>query len=396
MGEHVMHRLAAAVLGLALLTACTSAVSGTPIPADAAPTAPPEAAAPGVIPSPEPGTEGTTVEAHRLAAVATVVEPLVPNRPFSCYPYGPSDTAEEVESLYFSPGTVAPVLARAGFVVSWTQCQAASAQDATLIVLAEVSDPGTAQRVLPELVEATSDPDQRRITLPGGQPAGVTALGDRESVQSWAAVGRVVASVFHVSTSGDAVGEAGRVMADQVTLLGGFVPTPQDQLGSLTIDPLGIRGLVIELPGLLHRASGTYDLEGYLRLALDPTREREVLAANGFAGMYSRLTDPDAGGTGYAVSVFRFPDSARTNAVYTAFSELENAEFETTPFVLPSIPEAPCFHFASQSGDGTFSQRCYVGYGSHLASVDISNLASPDDIAEMDRLLPLQRDLIVG
>lgn len=94
--------------------------------------------------------------------------------------------------------------------------------------------------------------------------------------------------------------------------------------------------------------------------------------------------------------MFRFPDSARTNAVYTAFAELEGAEFETTPFVLPSIPEAPCFSFASRSGDGTFTQRSYVGYGSHLAGVEVSNLASPDDIAEMDRLLPLQRDLIDG
>lgn len=396
MGEHVMRRPVAAVLGLALLTACTSTVSGTASPADAGATDPPGAAAPGVIPSPEPGTEGTTVEAHRMAAVATLIAPLVPNRPFSCYPYGPSDTPEEVESTYFGPGTVAPVLARAGFVVSWTQCQAASAQDATIIVLAEVADPETAQRVLPELVAATSDPDQRIVTLPGGRPAGVTALGDRESVVAWAAVGRVVASVFHVSASGDTVGEAGRLLDDQVALLGGFVPTPQDQLGSLTIDPRAIRDLVVELPGLLHRASGTYDLEGYLRLALDPTREREVLAANGFAGMYTRITDPDAGGTGYGVSVFRFPDSTRTNAVYTAFAELEGAEFETTPFVLPSIPEAPCFSFASRSGDGTFTQRCYVGYGSHLASVDVSNLASPDDIAEMDRLLPLQRDLIDG
>lgn len=393
MGDHHTLRLAAAAVGLALLTACTSTVTGTAAPADPTAAGAP-AVAPGVIPSPEPATEGTTVEAHRLASVATLIEPLVPNRPFSCYPYGPSDTPDEVESLYFAPDTVASVLDRSGFVVAWTQCRAASAQEATLIVLSEVSDPDTAQRILPELVEATSDADQRPVTLPGGQQAGVRALGDRESVQAWAAVGRVVASVFHVTATGDAVGEAGRVMDDQVALLRGFVPTPQDRLGTLTIDPLGIRDLVVDVPGLLHRSSGTHDLEGYLRFALDPVREREVLAANGFAGMYSRVTDPDAGGTGYGVSVFRFPDSARTNAVYTAFAELEGAEFETTPFTLPSIPEAPCFVFESRSGDGTFTQRCYVGYGSHLASVDISNLAAPDDLAEMDRLLPLQRDLI--
>jgi hypothetical protein len=395
MGDDRTLRLAVATSVLALVTACTSTVAGTAAPADP-PAAAPETAAPGVIPSPEPGTEGTTVEAHRMASVATLIEPLVPDRPFSCYPFGPSDTPDEVESLYFAPDTVASVLSRSGFVVAWTQCQAASAEEATVIVLSEVSDPDTARRILPELVEATSDADQRPVTLPGGQPGGLTALGDREVVQAWAAVGRVVASVFHVTATGDAVPEAGRVMDDQVALLRGFVPTPQERLGTLTIDPEGIRDLVVELPGVLHRATGTYDLEGYLRFALDPTREREVLAANGFAGMYSRITDPDAGGTGYGVSVFRFPDSARTNTVYTAFAELEGAEFETTSFTLPSIPDAPCFSFGSRSGDGTFTQRCYVGFGRYLASVDVSNLAAPDDTAEMGRLLPLQRDLIDG
>lgn len=82
-----------------------------------------------------------------------------------------------------------------------------------------------------------------------------------------------------------------------------------------------------------------------------------------------------------------------TNTVYTAFAELEDAEFGGTPFQLPSIPEAPCFWF--ESGE-SYYQRCYVGYGSHLASVDVLGLGAPDDVAAMNRLLPAQRDLIDG
>ncbi len=61
--------------------------------------------------------------------------------------------------------------------------------------------------------------------------------------------------------------------------------------------------------------------------------------------------------------------------------------------MLPAIPEAPCFVFASSSE--SFSQRCYVGYGSYLASVDIQGLTA-DDYAQMNALLPQQRDLIDG
>ena len=83
----------------------------------------------------------------------------------------------------------------------------------------------------------------------------------------------------------------------------------------------------------------------------------------------------------------------RTNAVYTAFAELEEATFGGTPFTLPAIPEAPCFSFPF--GDA-FYQRCYVGYRSYLASVDVSGLTSADDVARMNELLPRQRDLIDG
>jgi hypothetical protein len=49
-----------------------------------------------------------------------------------------------------------------------------------------------------------------------------------------------------------------------------------------------------------------------------------------------------------------------------------------------------------QSSSESFAQRCYVGYGSYLASIDIQGLTAADDYAQMNALLPQQRDLIDG
>ena len=46
------------------------------------------------------------------------------------------------------------------------------------------------------------------------------------------------------------------------------------------------------------------------------------------------------------------------------------------------------------AGDGAFYQRCYVGFRTFLASVDVGGLTAPDDYARMNELLPAQRDLI--
>ena len=68
-----------------------------------------------------------------------------------------------------------------------------------------------------------------------------------------------------------------------------------------------------------------------------------------------------------------------------------------TAFVLPSIPQAPCFYANSGTPDQPyFYQRCYVGYGSYLVSVDVAGLTTAEDTAIMNGLLPQQRDLIDG
>ena len=172
-----------------------------------------------------------------------------------------------------------------------------------------------------------------------------------------------------------------------------FTPTPQAAVPQLPTDPHGLQKVALKPPGELNGFTGPYDLEGYLRLAIDPAREREVLTANGFTGMYAKNSGD--GTLSYEVNLYAFPTSAETNTAYNTFAELEAIDFGGRGFRLPSIPAAPCFVFDAPVG-GTYGQRCYVGYGSYLASVQVAGLARPDDTAAMDRLLPAQRDLIDG
>jgi hypothetical protein len=99
----------------------------------------------------------------------------------------------------------------------------------------------------------------------------------------------------------------------------------------------------------------------------------------------------------YSVSLYKFPGSAQTNVVYDGFSRLEETAFGGTRFKLPSIPDAPCFVFDASFGTTpSFYQRCYVGFGGYLASIDVGGLDSAGDTAKMNELLPKQRDLIKG
>jgi hypothetical protein len=182
------------------------------------------------------------------------------------------------------------------------------------------------------------------------------------------------------------------VLGDQVALLQGFTPTPQADVPSLPTDPYGLQAMTLDPPGDFNDFSGPYDFEGYLRVAIDPARERELFGANGFTGFYAKQSEE--GESLYAVAVYRFGSTEQTNAVYNGFRELETTAFGGTPFALPAIPEAPCFVF--DQGEGQFYQRCYVGYQTFLASVDVGGLTAPDDYTRMNELLPAQRALIAG
>lgn len=383
-----------------LVTACTTTVRGTASPpptteppaTESTTTAAPTTPAIEVTPPPEPG-RGTILEAHRLASVTALVPETFPERTEGCAPYGPWVGAQELEDAYFTAGTAASILEQWGFVAAWGQCN--SEPDgglATTTLVMELSDPDSAEQAALELA-AAQQAEGYEPTSVRGIPVDVLVLedGSEELLQVFVPVGRMVAYSFHRSTSGQGPGEIARLMDDQISLLESFEPTPQADVPDLPIDPDGLARYALVPPGEHTAFSGPYDFEGYLRLAIDPIRERELLSANGFAGFYTNQTNE--GDRSYAVALYTFPSSAETNAVYEAFAELETQAYGGTEFELPAIPAAPCFSFPS--GD-TFYQRCYVGHGSYLASVDVGGLAAAEDVAAMNQLLPAQRDLIDG
>ncbi len=389
----------AAAAAAVLMTACTTTVSGTATPLAGAPPTTSEPSAPptpteppvDVTPAPEPSV-GTLLEAHRIASVTSLVQTSFPARTDTCFPSGPWSDSGALDAAYFGSGSAGPVLDRWGFVTAWGQCNSDPGDGrGTLTMVAELSDPESARRAAAELA-ADQAGGYEAAEIPGidGEVL-LQESGGEDVVQAFVPVGRMLAYAYHTTGSGQGLDEVGRLMTDQVGLLEGFTPTPQDQVPSLPTDPDGLQQVTLDPPGEFTEFSGPYDLEGYLRLAIDPARERDLLRANGFRGFYSKQSAE--GDLSYAVALYAFPSSAETNTVYTAFAELEEAEFGGTRFTLPSIPDAPCFWF--ESGDG-FYQRCYVGYGSHLASVDVLGLGASDDVAAMDRLLPAQRDLIDG
>jgi hypothetical protein len=391
--------LATALVGL-LLAGCAHTVAGEASPAatsDATPTETPEAGPTeepiDVIPAPD-SESGRILEAHRIASVTSLVPITFPDRTEGCVPAGPFPQAADLEPDLFPAGTAAAVLDRWGFVAAWAQCNAVpGGGPGTVTMVAELSDPESARRAAEELAAAQAINGFGPATVPGLEEDPALLLTDAgdDLAQVFVPVGRMLAYAYHVAPAGQGLDDLTLLMTDQLTLLGAFEPTPQDDVAALPADPQGLAGLALDLPGQPTAGTGPYDFEGYLRLAIDPIRERELLSANGFAGFYSTQTED--GDRSYAVALYAFPDSARTNAVYTAFAELETAAYGGTRFTLPAVPAAPCFW---SGADGFFYQRCYVGYGSYLASVDVVGLTAPDDVAVMNELLPAQQQLIGG
>lgn len=397
-----VRRVLALAAGAVLLAACAREVPGTARPAEALGPPPVTTAAPptGVVPPPALGP-GTSLEAHRIAGVTSLLQVLFPDRTDNCYPSGPFVDAASLEQALFVPGTAAPVLQRYGFVTSWAQCnQTLGNQDAgavgTVVAVMELSDPASAAAAADELAAAAQDGSQREARLSAsGVPALVGPSAAGETVQAWATSGRMLAYVFHDGPAGQGEAGASRVVDDQLALLAGFAPTPQAQVPALPADPTGLAGRVLDLPGSPQPLTGPFDLPAYLRIAIDPTRENEVLTANGFTGSYLKASDDDP--LTLTAVVYAFPSSAQTNAAYTAFSDLETTAFGGTPFRLPSIPDAPCFVFDSGTpGAPYYYQRCYVGFGQYLVNLDVGGVATPDDTSVMNELLPAQRDLIRG
>ncbi len=392
-------RAAGAFLLPLIVVGCTSTVAGTASPAEPAGPPPTSAtAAPGGprIVAPPPPSPGTQVEAIRMAAATSLVTTVAPDRTESCFPSGPFVDATTLEAQAFAPGTAAAALQEYGFVAAWAECGQDAAGSATLAISMEMSDPDSAPAAVVDLADAgRSAGDEAQVLPDSGAIAVITAVDGQETVQAWQSTGRMIGYVFHTAAPGEAREQADALMTDELALLGAFAPTPQDQVPGLDADPDGLAALAVDTPGEPDPLTGPYGLDSYTRIAIDPVGERALLEANGFAGFYTKQSSD--GTLSYAVALYRFPTSARTNTVYAEFARLETAAYGGVPITAPSIPDAPCFGFDAGTPDQPFLlQRCYVGFGSFLASVDVAGVPVLDDTSAMDPLLVAQRDLIDG
>lgn len=383
--------VAVAVLALSLVTstACTIVVTGA-VPA-AESEAPTGGSGPGFVEPPR-DIVGRRLEAHRLAGFTALVLTVFPERTTDCRPSPGYGTAAEMEPAIVREGSAA-ILDRYGFVAGWAQCNQDAAGTVTVTLSMELSDPASTAAAAESLAAATAaDAGAQRITAPGGNPATLLTEDGVERVDIWAPVGRVLAFTVHQAPPGQALDGAQRMSAEQVRLLAGFVPTPQSQVASLPLDPGGLARFALDPPGVRQPASGPFDPEAYLRLAIDPFREREVLTANGFTGMYLKASKE--GSLFYAVSVYGFPSAVQTNVVHRQFTALDTIAYDGVAFTLPALPAAPCILVDNGEPAGQYTQRCYVGSGGHLATVDVIGLSDPDDYTMMSALLPAQSDLL--
>lgn len=383
---------AAAVLVAAALTGCTTVVTGSGRAAEQPAAAP---SSTDTAPSPPTGP-GTQAEAIRMAAGTPLIEDELPQRADGCVPFGPFTDAAELERLAFLPGTVEPTLRRAGFVAAWSQCRQDGDGQGTLAITMTVADAAAAAAAVADLAGVGGTSPQDAVVLPrSGVTGTLVTAGSVDTVQAWTSVGSTVGYVFHVAAQGWAVAEADQLMVDHRALLDGFDPTPPERVADLPLDPDGLLPLTVRPPGTADRLSGPYELDSLLRQAIDPVAERELLAANGFTGAYSRNSTD--GRTGYSITTYMFPSSTQTNIVFEEFARLEADDYGGTPVVAPSVPTAPCFGLnAGTDAAALHYQRCYVGFGRHLARVEVLGAPAPDDLSLMDPLLLAQRDMIDG
>ncbi len=346
------------------------------------------------------------VESHRIAGATLLISGLLPALTDNCNPSGPVvDAAETEDSLgLFPPGTAADILSRYGFVAGWAYCRSAADVRSSTLFVAELSDPDSASVASDELAAALAVDGYQAAELPD-LPDGRAILRedslaedgqDASLLQVLLPVDRMLVYLFHADLDTEQAGtNASAVLSQQVELLAGFQPTPQDQIAALDPDPFGLAVRAADPPGgLLTNFSGSYDLDSYLRVAIAPERERVVLVDNGYVGTYVKQTVLDSGRS-YQIVVYEMGSMAEADATFTEFRTIETEEFDGVRFTVPEDLTIPCFYFQVEDTE-TFYQRCYTREGRYLASIDVFGVTNPFDIAEIRTLNAAQIQAMRG
>lgn len=379
-----------------LLSACSSTVTGQGRPVEEPTSTPTTPSTANPTPAPPIGT-GTVVESHRIAGATLLIGEVLPELGDSCNPSGPAVEAGDTETALalFPPGTGAQILTRYGFVAGWAYCRAAADVRTSTVFVAEMSDPDSAAVAAAEIATALAVDGYEASELPD-VPAARSVLREDTAAEGGQGAStlqvllpqdRMLVYLLHADVNTEqAVANATEVLSQQVELLADFEPTPQVEIAALDPDPFGLAMRAADPPGSsLTNFSGSYDLDSYLRVAISPERERDVLVANGYVGTYVKQTDLESGRS-YQAVVYEMGSKAEADVTFTEFRDIETEEFNGVRFTVPEDLTIPCFYFELEGTGGLYYQRCYTREGKYLGSIDVFGVADPFDIAEIRML----------
>lgn len=381
------------------MSACSGVIEGQGRPGEAASTSAsgPTTATPTPTPTPAPPVgDGTVVEARRIAGVTLLIARVLPELTDNCSPSGPYlDPAEtEGDNGLFVPGTAASVFQQYGFVAAWTYCRTDGADRATTLMVAELSDPDSAIAAADALMGTLAVARFEPTELPGLPEAGALSREQDGGVdlQVVLPVDRMLAYAYHSDVDPDqGRSNVTSVLTAQGDLLDDFQPTPQDEVRDLDPDPFDLERLVLDPPAALTSLSGSYDLSSYLRVAISPDTEEQLLIDNGFVGTYLKQSELQDGRS-YQMVVYEFASLPEADAAYLGFKAIEESEFDNrTTFIVPELPTTPCYYFPVAEGSDLFYQRCYVRVRGYLASVDVAGIVDPADTVAIRMLLRDQK-----
>jgi len=381
-------RALAAAVGLSMLGGCTSVLDGqaSPVPPEED-TSVPTTADP--MPAPEVGP-GTVAEAHRIAGATVQPQFVFPELDNACLPTFPVTRPESVEFTIFVEGTAAATYTTYGFVAGWVSCRNQTEGPRSAIAfVAEMSDPDSAAVAAETLAsdfEAANGSERIEIpgfeNLPAVSTAAVEGGEDRVTLEVLQPVGRMLAYFYYTDSDLErAQDDLGELLEEQRQLLGDFEPTPQDDIADLDPDPYDLARRTATHPGEPDGFTGSFDLPGYLHLAIDPQLEADLLPRNGFVGIYNRSGSDDATGASYQFQTYELGSLAEADAVFAEFTRIEQEEFtDRVMFNVPEDPTIPCFYIPATEAGGKVYQRCYTRVGRFLGLTDVSAVTDPADI----------------
>lgn len=382
--------MAAAAIVL-ILSGCTTTIFGTAQPAPQ-PTGEPAPVTADPTPAPEV-SDGTLVEAQRIAAATVLPEFVYPELTNSCFPTVPLIYPERMEGTIFVEGTATSIYTTYGFVAGWVTCRnTGEGPRSAIVFVAEMSDPDSAavaaQELADRFVEVNgAEPTEIRgfENLPAVQTASVEGGEDKIVYEVLQPVGRMLAYFYYADTDIDAAqDDVGELLEEQRQLLGDFEPTPQEEIADLDPDVFDLARRTADPPVDPDLYTGSYNLQAYLHLAIDPQIEAELLPENRFQGMYVKSADDDASGFSYQFQVYEFGSLPEADAVFAEFTRIEQEEFsDRVQFQVPEDPTIPCFYVpADNPGDPIF-QRCYTREGRFLGGTDVFGVTDPADITAL-------------